>query len=72
MKVVLFAGEYYYPGGGAEDFVGIYESIEEAKAVYDASANADRWGQIADHATMRVLEETDDDQKWRKQGESTG
>ncbi len=29
----VFAGERYYPEGGAEDFVGFYDTLEEAEKV---------------------------------------
>jgi len=32
-KIMLFAGNNYYPEGGWEDFRGEYDSIEEAKKV---------------------------------------
>jgi hypothetical protein len=51
MKYLLFAGDTYYPSGGAKDFIGSYESLEEAiKAVpgYD-------WAHIADSTSMDIL-----------------
>jgi hypothetical protein len=30
----LFAGEDYYPRGGMEDFIGDFDSLDEAKAVF--------------------------------------
>ena len=27
---MLFAGDYYYPGGGRNDFEGCFDTIEEA------------------------------------------
>lgn len=34
MKFLLFAGEDYYPGGGARDFQGAFDSFEEAVAAH--------------------------------------
>lgn len=28
----LFAGEHYYPGGGHDDYIGMFDSLEAAKA----------------------------------------
>jgi len=31
-RYLLFAGDSYYPGGGAADFIEDFESIDDAKA----------------------------------------
>lgn len=43
----VFAGDTYYPGGGSADYVGSYETLEEAEQV----ANRERkrqydWSEI--------------------------
>ena len=30
-RFILFAGDCYYPGGGAADFIDDYESLDDAK-----------------------------------------
>jgi hypothetical protein len=32
-RYALFAGSWYYPAGGWDDLIGIYDTIEEAAAV---------------------------------------
>ena len=34
MDYILFAGNNYYPNGGAEDIIGTFSSMEEAKEGY--------------------------------------
>jgi len=36
-RYLLFAGDTYYPSGGAYDFVSSHDTIEEAMAVHDPS-----------------------------------
>jgi hypothetical protein len=31
-RYLLFAGQYYYPGGGWADFIGSYDAVAEAEA----------------------------------------
>jgi hypothetical protein len=40
---MLFAGTNYYPGGGWQDFVGTFESLETLEARYSQSDYD--WGQ---------------------------
>jgi hypothetical protein len=40
---LLFAGEYWYPNGGWADFQGQYESLEEAKQVWETSKESKGW-----------------------------
>lgn len=35
MKYLLFAGDDYYPDGGARDLIGAYDSIEAAVDAHD-------------------------------------
>ena len=35
-QFLLFAGNDYYPSGGAEDFIGSYDTIEDAIEARDA------------------------------------
>lgn len=41
----LFAGDDYYPAGGINDFVGTFDTIEEAKDAFYALERHD-WGHI--------------------------
>lgn len=45
----LFAGDAYYPGGGMEDFIASFDTVEEANA--DQSGRKADWCQILDSAT---------------------
>lgn len=53
MKYALFAGQTYYPSGGAEDLVGFFETVDEAKRA--AEGGEHEWAQIAEHSTLRVI-----------------
>jgi len=50
MVYLLFAGDDYFPAGGMGDFVGVFETLEEAQeegllVLKDAHlAPRDRWG----------------------------
>lgn len=41
-QFVLFAGDNYYPGGGWQDFVDSYDTVEEAVAA--GKPDEDDWG----------------------------
>lgn len=59
-KYLLFAGPFYYPGGGWEDFIGSYRSIDEAKKAFDEQCEKHsdiNWAHIVDVDTgKRILE----------------
>lgn len=44
MTYLVFRCEDYYPGGGANDLEGIFESIEEAKT--KAESVSDKFGSV--------------------------
>ena len=56
---ILFAGQDYYPGGGWEDFVGMYESLEEAREAFyksnDDSVIPYEWGHVVDLKNQVVV-----------------
>jgi len=54
-RYLAFAGETYYPGGGWEDYIGTYDTIEEARAVLKEKYNHG-WWQIVDTTTMQEIE----------------
>jgi aminoglycoside phosphotransferase (APT) family kinase protein len=60
-RYILFAGEYYYPGGGWTDFVGSFATVEEAVADYKARETADPyrwdWYQVLDMETWTIVVE---------------
>ena len=43
MRYLLFAGEDYYPAGGFDDFVGSYDTMEQAK---ETSLDNKNWAHI--------------------------
>jgi len=49
-RYMLFCGYYYYPGGGWEDFVGCYDTIDDAKTAAHKDRSAE-WVQIVDSTT---------------------
>lgn len=56
MSFLLFAGEQYYPRGGAEDFQ-IRGTIEECKAQFESHCEDEgwQWAHIADPNTLEIL-----------------
>lgn len=53
-RYLLFAGEFYYPGGGWEDFHGMFDTPEEAEAQIHAMVGTyyhQQWAQIVDLLT---------------------
>lgn len=54
MRYLLFAGEYYYPCGGWEDFAGAFASLDEAKA---AKSDPDycQWAHIVDLDAREIV-----------------
>ncbi len=49
-RYALFAGETYYPGGGYHDFVGAFDTLEEAIDKGKSDSYAD-WWHIVDKQT---------------------
>ena len=50
-RFVVFAGDYYYPGGGWDDFNASFDTLEEVwKYQKTALKNAD-WSQVIDLET---------------------
>jgi hypothetical protein len=55
---ILFAGQDYYPGGGWEDFIGMYESLEEAREAFYKSGYSVikyEWGHVVDLENQVVV-----------------
>ena len=42
-RYLLFAGSTYYPYGGWEDFIGVFESVEEAKSYFHTHKHDELW-----------------------------
>jgi hypothetical protein len=58
MNYLVFAGAHYYPAGGWDDFIGAYNTIEEAR---EAAAKATElswvnWWQIVNIRSYTVVE----------------
>jgi len=70
----LFAGSRYYPLGGAKDFHGFRESIQETKELFEdvRAKNLDSewdqtfWAQIVDLSTMEPILVCDDCESWHE------
>ena len=57
MKTYLvFKGYTYYPSGGMEDFVGDYETLEEAKKAL-GEIDEYEWGHIYDCINRKIINE---------------
>lgn len=49
-RYLLFAWDQYYPSGGWNDFIGCFDSFEEAQQ-FLSNINCDEW-QIIDNGTI--------------------
>lgn len=63
MAFALFAGDDYYPAGGMDDLIGVFDTPSEAQArfaagydplVYGENIQAD-WGHIVDTDTFKKV-----------------
>lgn len=54
MKIALFSGAFYYPSGGIEDFVGFFESVDEAIKAGQSEDND--WYQVVDVLEMQTID----------------
>ena len=54
---LLFAGNDYYPKGGALDLIGRYSDIEEAMAAHNPQAFTydGGWANILDQSSMAIV-----------------
>lgn len=48
----LFAGDHYYPSGGAKDFLGAFPSVEAAQA--EAKERSSDWWHVTNMAMQIV------------------
>lgn len=53
-RYLLFAGEYYYPSGGFNDYVGSFESISDALS--NVMSHHD-WYHIVDLESLKIIDE---------------
>jgi hypothetical protein len=57
-RYLLFAGSTYYPDGGAEDFVGDFDSIERSEfKAFEHDKNTDRrldWWHVFDTQEKKI------------------
>jgi len=58
-RYLVFAGECYYPGGGASDFVDDFDTIKDAMACHCSHTD---WDHILDTELGQIHEF--DDNKW--------
>jgi len=54
-RFLLFAGSYYYPSGGWNDFVQSFESLESAKDYIITNVSGYDWIQIVDSKTEEIV-----------------
>lgn len=59
-KYVVFAGEFFYPAGGWEDMVGVFDNIEDARKLVSRNKREwrrdNKWYQIVDLKTLRIVQ----------------
>lgn len=67
-RYALFVGETYYPAGGWNDFVGFFDTLEEAKTMAvepENDAVSGWWFNIVDLTTgVIVVEDADLESRW--------
>ena len=64
-RYLLFAGDYYYPSGGMNDFVDSFDSIEEAVAQHDKNF-IDSWKHVYDCVEVRTVLVFDLNTGWKE------
>lgn len=66
-KYGLFAGEKYYPTGGAEDFQRFGSSIDELKEFYNENLTQYcGWGDIVEMETMTIICRKTSKTEWKE------
>lgn len=63
MAYLLFAGDDYYPEGGANDLIGRFDSVEEAVAAHDPKEYEDGWANILCLESLEIVK-----RYWRRHG----
>ena len=62
---LLFVGDRYYPFGGAEDLLGIFDTVDEAKKFAEPQMSRElrgsAWAQIFNPITLEVWRREDED-----------
>lgn len=53
-RYLVFAGMFYYPSGGGNDYVAGFDTIEDAKNAYAVDSD---WCHIFDTETERIVAE---------------
>ncbi len=63
-RYLLFAGDYYYPVGGMEDFIGDFSTIERAKnkGVELIKNNKADWAHVYDALNMEMVDELNENE----------
>jgi hypothetical protein len=54
-RYLVFAGDSYYPGGGWEDFVDSFDSLDEAHASAATAQEKSDWSHVVDTHTGQVV-----------------
>lgn len=57
---IIFAGDIYYPVGGAKDIIGFYENFEVALAIFNNIILLDQyeWVHILDIENQEIVRDT--------------
>lgn len=57
IRYLVFAGQNYYPGGGADDFVGSFTTLEAARVAWaQQKAVRDAWAEIVTFDGVDMVE----------------
>ncbi len=55
-RFLLFSGPQYYPGGGWDDFIDSFDSLEEAQQyIADKCSEWGQWSHIIDTSTWEKI-----------------
>lgn len=72
-RYAAFSFATYYPSGGFDDFVGLFDTVSEAKAAVEAHQknenNYEPRGQVVDLAEQKVVCRFDDLDGWYDEDE---
>lgn len=54
---IIFAGEKYYPLGGAYDIISVHNNLNKALIAFDSAVKEYEWAHIFDTVTSLLVKE---------------
>lgn len=62
MSYLLFAGNDYYPYGGADDLQGKFDTVDEAIAAHDPNKYDEPWAHVFCLESLSIVKEFHDEE----------